>query len=298
MGLLKRNPKQYFEHIYHPLHLFCRLRDAGLSIGEARDIAEHYEKDIYVEAHKRLGGDKVIMTRRSFLGIAKGAFYLALAGSGWLSYAQTAHNYRERKNLESVMFELPKHVYVAETTIKMAEEDEARVIRGCGIIVGKQYITMAHITHNVKRYAQTPFGILEGEDGTVESKVVKVNGVSLEELVCDTEEDVAVYDARDLGLPDFPALPGPMPKLGTEVYIIGNPRLSGTNIRNGIVSDSDGLEGEGSQHTNGCFGISVSLIGGDSGSPVVTKDCELVGLARAGMTGCGGYVNPIAKYLR
>ncbi|WP_203529477.1 hypothetical protein [Pseudodesulfovibrio sp. JC047] len=39
--------KNFCQHIFNPLHLFCRLRQAGLSVFTARHLCRVYERGLY-----------------------------------------------------------------------------------------------------------------------------------------------------------------------------------------------------------------------------------------------------------
>ncbi|TDT92115.1 hypothetical protein EDC59_101519 [Pseudodesulfovibrio indicus] len=39
--------RAYFQHKFNPLHIFCRLRRAGLSSGAARHLCWAYERALY-----------------------------------------------------------------------------------------------------------------------------------------------------------------------------------------------------------------------------------------------------------
>ena len=39
--------KLCFQHIFNPLHVYCRLRDCGLSAGAARSVSRQYERYVF-----------------------------------------------------------------------------------------------------------------------------------------------------------------------------------------------------------------------------------------------------------
>ena len=43
----KRKEVRVIEHLYNPLHLYSRLREAGISYHKARRISEDYENNTY-----------------------------------------------------------------------------------------------------------------------------------------------------------------------------------------------------------------------------------------------------------
>jgi hypothetical protein len=39
--------RQFCQHVLNPLHIFCRLRQAGVSSGLARGVCRVYERGVY-----------------------------------------------------------------------------------------------------------------------------------------------------------------------------------------------------------------------------------------------------------
>ncbi|WP_173399600.1 hypothetical protein [Pseudodesulfovibrio piezophilus] len=39
--------RDYCQHVLNPLHIFCRLRRIGFSIGVARNVSRLYEVGVY-----------------------------------------------------------------------------------------------------------------------------------------------------------------------------------------------------------------------------------------------------------
>ncbi len=39
--------KRHLQHLFNPLHLYCRLREAGLPLSAARGLCRAYERCLY-----------------------------------------------------------------------------------------------------------------------------------------------------------------------------------------------------------------------------------------------------------
>jgi len=204
-------------------------------------------------------------------------------------------DYKKQKNEIAIYHHLPLHTHKIEVkTISenfVGETIEFPPTHGYGIVLNGKYITCAHI---LIPHINSGFGYMELE---AKERDVFLYGKKLEELVVDKEDDVAILGIpSDLHLPDFPCEPRNPPFLGEEIYLIGNPHLSGPNIRKGRISDLDlaiGFE----RYTKNCFGIDIGVIPGDSGSPVVSKDMELLGICSTKFSELG-YVKNIKQYLK
>ena len=242
---------------------------------------------------------------------------IALAGLGLFgcitpeTIKKTCDHILKKDYLHEIFNELPSHVHIAKSKALVDQSEfnpdrkEATAeIEGQGIIVNRQYITCAHI-HDLRTQ------IIPGKWGgrEVKGKIIEQNtyikGQKLDQVVMDYEKDVAIFNLpKELdSLPDFPCKPKYEYKGGEEVYIIGNPGLTGTNIRKGIISDIDwwGItEKQTPDHMddiNNYFGIDVPVIGGDSGSPVINSNYELLGLAEMRVYNfC--YVKKIERYTK
>lgn len=200
-----------------------------------------------------------------------------------------------KKNTRWKIFnELPKHVYMANYE-GITEKDKKVTQEGVGIIYDQKFISVAHIIGALeKEMFMSPFGMFS-ENVKLKEKYCKVNGKKLPILIEDQEQDVFIADAGRLNLPDFPCKPNKRRNLGDRVYIIGNPQLSGQNIREGIISDLDRF---GEQHfTKYCFGTNIPVIGGDSGSPLIDENYNLKGLARTNAGNILSYVTKIENLI-
>ena len=215
--------------------------------------------------------------------------------------------------------ELPKQVYLANHKAKIktvnggwngptARDGESfyeEETDGYGIIVNGYYITCAHISDFSKTYVRSVFGIMKVSREVLETHS-KINGHKLESLVSDIENDIAIFSIVP-GLPgepklkNFDAEPSTNRQLGDEIYVIGNPALTGMNVRKGTISDLNTYKPYKSEEESickNCFGIDKGLIGGDSGTPVVNKDGKLIGINAVGFANALGYVKKIEEYLK
>ena len=126
-------------------------------------------------------------------------------------------------------------------------------------------------------------------------------GVELELIARDREKDYAVFRFPNekpggFEMPEYEIELGRSSDLDIfdRLYLIGNPGLGGTNIREAIVSNelkerelSDGEYSEG-------FNISSSSFGGDSGNAVMDERGKVVALAKQShYNGVSTYVTPI-----
>jgi hypothetical protein len=170
--------------------------------------------------------------------------------------------------VHQIYHELSEHVHLAKTITnieKMGESDNY----GCGIILNGKYLTMAHI---ITSHATSPC-ILK-KSLTAKNRKTILYGKELEQHTLDTENDVAIFNLPpNLQLPDFPAKPSKEINRGEDIYIIGNPFLTGSNIRAGHISDLG--------KSKNYFGIDIGVIFGDSGCPVVNSDFKLLGLTES-----------------
>ncbi len=202
------------------------------------------------------------------------------------SYLKNLETHR-REIIHQIYCELPKHVHMAGTL------DLNGNILGiaCGIIVAGNYITAAHIIPDIK----------------IDKRVTMLYDKILKEKVLDRDNDIAIFGLPlDLELEDFPAMPSSKYSLGDEVYIIGNPKLTGVNTRVAYISDLNGFDkyfssDRDAELTKNCFGIDIGIIPGDSGSPVVNSKFELLGLTDLNPFKdypILGYIKRIDQYLK
>jgi len=154
-------------------------------------------------------------------------------------------------------------------------------------IVNDVYSVLRHANHSHRLNVKGSETFLEGE--------------RLGNKFVDPHWDVASFDLpRGLYLPNFPAKPRTTWEMGEEVFVIGNPYLSGANIRRGHVSDFDGISDkqgtEDDLYLRGGFGVDMGVTGGDSGTPLVSRDFRLLGLVSSG-SGFTGYIQDMGRYL-
>ena len=125
------------------------------------------------------------------------------------------------------------------------------------------------------------------------------DGISLEKIVFDNSRDVAVFKFPDETPEEFN-----MPKRNIilansnelsvyeKVYVVGNPALSGTNIRQGIIGNDERRRNIGGVNTYG-INVSANVYPGDSGTAVINSQGELIGLVKESHYNLTGYFAPI-----
>ncbi|NPE26724.1 trypsin-like peptidase domain-containing protein [Methanococcoides sp. SA1] len=202
-----------------------------------------------------------------------------------------------KKDIEQRIYhELPKHNHLA--IYGGFVNGTYRQQSGMGVFVNGHYITTAHIPNILfKQPSRTPFGTIYSKRIGLEKPSMSVHGEDFEWLVNDVYSDVFIAKQKgENSFPNFPAKPAKREvQYGDKVYLIGNPRLLGTNIRKGYVSDIDGLP-RTQTGIDQMFGFDFAVEQGDSGCPVVNEDFELVGLARIDAFRKLGYINKIQLY--
>ena len=202
--------------------------------------------------------------------------------------------------LHRIYYELPKHIHKSKNVSMVDFGGKGslveRVQGGYGIVLNGKYIQPAHITHDGKEEIRTPFEVMI-VNGEVKERKITLYDKELEIIKLDYEKDVGIFKLhKDLDLKDFPCKPKKSIMLGEEVYLIGNPNLSGTNIRKGRISDLDGIHGSMKKNKN-VFGMDLSIHYGDSGCPIVNKDFELFGLADSYFGSDWSYATKIREFL-
>jgi len=215
--------------------------------------------------------------------------------SGKFLYDTLSNEYQ--KNIIHKIYDLAPHVHKSMITseIKVGiNETATKRQKGYGIVIDNKYLTMAHIVDTSEIFVNSPFGSMKVKRN-ITNRDVKLYGKRLEELIFDKKNDIAIFGLpRSMSIPSFPAEPSIEINYGDDVYVIGNPRLRGTNIRKGKVCDLDGVNG--SNKTKNCFGIDARIFPGDSGTPIVNKDFKLLGLVSMEFHNFG-YIKKIKEYL-
>lgn len=262
-------------------------------------------------------GEKLPINRKEFL---KNSLIGIIGLTSSLSFGKQVYDYYSRQNKKNILYKiynvLPNHVHLAKTTLKMINEAEKieKLIEeniGCGIILKGKYATMAHIS-KIEFTKQGNYLIIDDKKiirmlpGSKLEKKVKLYDYELKELVLNPKTDVAIYELPQelkdkLQIQEFPCKPKTKINLGEKVYIIGNPELEGSNIREARISDKDGfnsVEETNNQKKNSLFGLDQVIIPGDSGAPIVNANYELIGLGAIHFNDSLGYVKKIRDFLK
>ncbi len=243
-----------------------------------------------------------MIDRRDFL---QGTFNVLMAGYvGFDKYydlleKKLEHQLKtDKEQLEHMIYhDLPAHVHKINIhAVRKVNGVESELNREAyGVIRNGELLTCYHNTDISVQKIRTPFGVVMLFPEILK-KEVRVNDYLLESIVGDKDNDTIRYKVPKYAcLPDFPNELNHNPKLGEEVYIIGNPNNSGVNIRKAHVSDLDGTEQF--PMTKNSFGIDNSVIPGDSGTPCVDSKGQLLGLNSYKFFELG-YVKRINEYLK
>lgn len=215
------------------------------------------------------------MDRREFITNS----LLALVG-GKVAYDVLGDG-KEDRILNHIYQELPKHVHMSRTVFNLTNEGIVDSKDGQGIIYNGKYITMSHIVKvNNQEVRIGPF--TERYTPSVERQNTYLYGQRLREIFSSEQSDVAVFELpNSLHLEEFPAKVNYNPKLGEDVYVIGNPGLRGINIRRGKISRLEQLKEfpEDNFDFSGSFCLGIPLMPGDSGTPVLNSKGELIGMS-------------------
>jgi len=101
-----------------------------------------------------------------------------------------------------------------------------------------------------------------------------------EVIVRDVNNDVAIVELRGMNQKrgGFTVNLNADIDAGMEVYAIGYPLISGTNIVDGIVSSTTGLDRNVSKFT-----MTAPINEGNSGGPVIDENGNLIGIAQSGL---------------
>jgi len=225
------------------------------------------------------------MKRRDFL-IGTALFLISgkILGDNLIDFCD---KYNEKKRY----YDLPNYIYDIETkgNIKGIPSTRKREISGKGIFYNDTFITVAHVL-DLKNIARTKWE--KTQEYEYESYI---NGKKLEKKLIDFESDVAIFNLPDdLIYENFPGKIDTKIIYGKDVYMLGDPYGEGLNIRKGKICDLDGLI---EKHKN-YFGISCPTISGDSGTPVVNKYGELMGLTALTVNNSLGYIKKIEEFIK
>ncbi len=199
---------------------------------------------------------------------------------------------------------LPECVYMARTqgTLNQGGQKKEIMNHFCGFSPQEHpdhFYALEHCIEGLGNYKikvpiiEKPVTIIRD----VENQRETVNGYPLERLVNDSKKDVAIFGiSKKARIKRFPCEPR-REKLGEIIYMIGNPRLTGPNVRRGRVSDVDEIySGNLTDETH--FGIDIPVIVGDSGTPVVSSDFKLLGLSAISFMNALGYVKRIEEFTK
>ena len=229
--------------------------------------------------------DNKPIDRRQFIRDA--GLTLGLAYLGFNAYQEVTYDKNEQELYDTI--DQYVHLITNKSKIKIPtnKKDESQVIdvisSGHGIAKDGLFYTCYHCANVIEYSRRTMFGTIHLPFEVVEHEVT-INDIAVEGVAESIEKDVAIFRLpKHYNLPEIPYRFG-NPELGQDIYVTGNPAARGMNIRKGMVGDMDGFDSE--EHM---FGYNVPLIGGDSGTPIISDKFEVVGLSQRVYMGVLGY---------
>lgn len=182
---------------------------------------------------------------------------------------------------------------VISSPLPESNEMTLGTMQGKGVIVNhenKDYIiTAAHVVSLERRLGEEP-----SESFNVDYRT-RLNGEKLDEIIIDAERDIAIFKFPDnLERPEYQVRLGDSENLlpFEKIYILGNPGLSGFNVREGIISNYERTRTVGNVETEG-INISANVYPGDSGTPVINENGEILGIVKETHYNLTGYFAPI-----
>lgn len=224
--------------------------------------------------------------------------------------------------LEEISSDWPR-VFASGTPYLNKKDSEEKTLlaevnqHGRAIIIPPYVLTLHHIinVNEFEDFMMTPYGprtIRLPANGLLnESYWLQTSRtgpkINLEKIAFLPEYDLALFKMeQSLTIPFKPMKLGRSSdlKLGNLIFVLGSPRSIGLYIRSGIISaleyhfDQEVMKDIPGSNLipRGSIGISIPVVGGDSGSPVVALrdgELELVGIAQAGIFGILGIMTPI-----
>lgn len=243
------------------------------------------------------------MNRRDFI---KGSV-ISFGLTGCSSYIEKVMDNRDRREGKFLQ-SLEKYVLEAETTYTHSQ-GITDTIKGMGIIFnnGKNdyYFTLSHIVDFSDGITTLTFNgpiTYKPDDFKYSTKLFDVE---LKEFVHNKINDVAVFKIpKRLKLGDyrFPLKAREEVYPGERIAVLGNPALSGYHPRTGRITDMDGIKikisGTDKNIYKNSIGTDIGIIGGTSGTPVISmSDKKLIGIM--GLTvGHVSYFQPIKEFLK
>ncbi len=222
------------------------------------------------------------MNRREFLKFGAVSFVSALFPLSIYHYVNS-NNSKLKQGIREV---IENRVYL-ETDFKYTREEQTEVrsaeMAGHGTIVGGYVFTVDHLLEKKIDFENYGGGSIYW-DLTKVSTDTKIGKSRLELIASDYDLDIAVLKLpKDYQKPKTKVRLGDSDKLKPldKVYLIGDPRDKQIIIREGIVSNEIERRktvGENSLVSYG-FNTSIQLFPGDSGSPLLNEEGEIVGFA-------------------
>ena len=213
------------------------------------------------------------MNRRQALGLGATLFLTACSKGYYKKLLQEFYEQGKTEEARAIEKIVQSYVFI-DTKVKYKTQSEELETRrkGIGIVVEDYILTLYHIVSIDSIIEHTPFGISSVEINKI-SEENYIDGKVLEAVAKNRDLDLTVFKVpKGYSGERFPYGLGNSDLLeyGQEILLIGNPKLEGTNVREGIVAAKPSGE---------YFITSAFITFGDSGTATVDrKTFELLGL--------------------
>ena len=203
---------------------------------------------------------------------------------------------------DKIYRDLPRFQHMSTTTSTVETTGQILTVRGHGIVVGDKYLTVGHIVDNSIQYVRDPYGqIMEKKVGLADQTTTMYN-IELQPIYINRDNDIGIMQipaGKEKDIPNRFTLDDlcfQEPQLGERVYIVGDPALSGQNVREARVSDIDATTHK--NNSQAYFGMDKGLIPGDSGTFVADKHGKVIGLNSYCLGSSLGYAVKIQQYAK
>ena len=160
-----------------------------------------------------------------------------------------------------------KRIAPAVVTIVAYDHEGQLISQGSGFVIGEgQIVSSRHVLYRATR----------AEAKMMDGRIWSLDAV----LADDRAGDLILLETHDQSL-SVPALSieGTLPEVGEEIMVIGSPFGLEQTLSNGLVAAVRNIGGES------VIQITVPISPGSSGSPVINRHSQVIGVVSAGVEG-------------